>query len=252
MRAIALLFVPALLPPLPVMAETTHASTVFTAAAALIWSPTPTKVEISPDGERVTFLRAKTDDQTTYDLWEYNVKARKTRLLLDSKKLVHGEEQLTDAEKARRERARVAGRHGFVDYTWAPDGKKLLFPLNGKLYLYDVTVSDTKALRELPAGGSVIDAQVSPKGRYVSYVLDQKSVGHRPDGLQQAAAAADTGRRPRLHPAAAKPSSSRRRNWTASPVTGGRRMIRRSPTSVTTSRTSHWSNASKFTRIEAT
>ncbi len=28
-------------------------------------------------------------------------------------------------------------------------------------------------MRELPAGGSVIDAQVSPKGRYVSYVLDQ-------------------------------------------------------------------------------
>jgi dipeptidyl-peptidase-4 len=135
--------------------------------------PTPTKVEISPDGERVTFLRAKADDQTTYDLWEYNVKARKTRLLLDSKKLVHGEEQLTDAEKARRERARVAGRHGFVDYTWAPDGKKLLFPLNGKLYLYDFTASSAKALRELPAGGAVIDAQVSPKGRYVSYVLDQ-------------------------------------------------------------------------------
>ena len=38
--------------------------------------PTPTKVQISPDGERVTFLRAKADDQTTYDLWEYNVKAR--------------------------------------------------------------------------------------------------------------------------------------------------------------------------------
>ncbi len=112
--------------------------------------PTPTKVEISPDGERVTFLRAKADDQTTYDLWEYNVKARKTRLLLDSKKLVHGEEQLTDAEKARRERARVAGRHGFVDYTWAPDGKKLLFPLNGKLYLYDLTAADRRRCANCP------------------------------------------------------------------------------------------------------
>jgi dipeptidyl-peptidase-4 len=135
--------------------------------------PTPTKVEISPDGSRVTFLRAKEDDQTTYDLWEYNVKDRVTRLLLDSKKLVPGEERLTDAEKARRERARTAGRHGFVDYTWSPDGKKLLFPLNEKLYIYDLTAKSGARLRELPTGGAVIDSKVSPKGRYVSYVRDQ-------------------------------------------------------------------------------
>ena len=135
--------------------------------------PTPTNVEIAPDGSRVTFLRAKADDQTTYDLWEYNVNDRVTRLLLDSKKLVLGEEHLTDAEKARRERTRTAGRHGFVDYSWSPDGKKLLFPLNDKLYIYDLTAKSSAALRELPTGGAVIDSKVSPKGRYVSYVRDQ-------------------------------------------------------------------------------
>ena len=134
---------------------------------------TPTKVKISPDGERVTFLRAKADDQNTFDLWEYNVKAHATRLLIDSHTITGGHEELTDAEKARRERARVAGHHGFVDYTWAPDGKKLLFPLNGKLYLYDLTARSTAALRELASGGAVIDPQVSPRGRYVSYVRDQ-------------------------------------------------------------------------------
>ena len=71
--------------------------------------PTPTKVKISPDGERVTFLRAKVDDQNTFDLWEYNVKAHATRLLIDSHTITGGHEELTDAEKARRERARVAG-----------------------------------------------------------------------------------------------------------------------------------------------
>ena len=135
--------------------------------------PAPTKVEISPDGSRVTFLRAKPDDQTTYDLWEYNVRDHATRLLLDSRKLVSGEEQLSDAEKAHRERARTAGRHGFVDYTWSPDGKTLLFPLNGKLYLYDLNAKAGSAIRELPTGGAVIDPQISPKGRYVSYVRDQ-------------------------------------------------------------------------------
>jgi dipeptidyl-peptidase-4 len=132
--------------------------------------PTPMELQISPDGSRVTFLRAKADDQNTFDLWEYNVKAGSTRLLVDSKRLAPGAEQLTDVEKARRERARSAGRHGIVEYGWAPDGKALLVPLNGKLYLYSVAGS---ALRELDTGGAAIDPQISPKGRYVSWLRDQ-------------------------------------------------------------------------------
>ncbi|MEP6483656.1 MAG: S9 family peptidase [Rudaea sp.] len=132
----------------------------------------PIKVEISPDGSRVAFLRAKSNDQSTYDLWEYNVGNHATRLLLDSRTFVTGQEQLSEAEKAHRERARTAGRRGFVDYTWAPNGKSLLFPLNGKLYLYHLAAT-AAAARELPTGGPVIDAQISPKGRYVSYVRDQ-------------------------------------------------------------------------------
>ena len=135
--------------------------------------PTPSQLKISPDGARVTFLRAKADDATTFDLWEYNVKAGATRLLVDSKTLAPNGEQLSDVEKARRERARIAGRHGIVEYSWAPDGKKLLFPLGGKLYLYDLTAARAKALRELDTGGEATDPQVSPMGRYVSYVHEK-------------------------------------------------------------------------------
>jgi dipeptidyl-peptidase-4 len=134
---------------------------------------TPSKLKISPDGARVTFLRAKADDQNTFDLWEYNIKAGVTRLLVDSKTLAPNGEQLSDAEKARRERARIAGHHGIVDYTWAPDGKKLLFPLGGKLYLYDLRVAPAGALRELATGGEALDPQISPHGHYVSYVRQQ-------------------------------------------------------------------------------
>jgi len=45
--------------------------------------PVPVQLKVSPDGERVTFLRAKADDRTTFDLWEYNVKANATRMLVD-------------------------------------------------------------------------------------------------------------------------------------------------------------------------
>jgi len=136
--------------------------------------PVPVQLKVSPDGERVTFLRAKVDDRTTFDLWEYNVKANATRMLVDSKTLAPNGEQLSDVEKARRERARIAGTHGIVEYSWAPDGKKLLFPLAGKLYLYDLEAPSDKAISALDTGGAeAIDPQVSPKGHFVSYVSAQ-------------------------------------------------------------------------------
>ncbi|HSC11852.1 MAG TPA: DPP IV N-terminal domain-containing protein, partial [Rhodanobacteraceae bacterium] len=135
--------------------------------------PAPVRLKISPDGARVTFLRAKADDQNTFDLWEYNVKAGATRLLVDSRTLAPGGEQLSDAEKARRERARMAGQHGIVDYTWAPDGTKLLFPFAGKLYLFDLAAHAGKGLRELDTGGEALDPQVSPRGHFVSYLREQ-------------------------------------------------------------------------------
>jgi len=143
----------------------------------------PIKLKASPDGTRVTFLRAKADDQNTFDLWEYNVNANATRLLVDSKLLDSGAE-LSDAEKARRERARVAGRKGIIDYQWAPDGKKLLFPIGGKLYLYDLAAFGGKSLRLLDTGGEALDPKISPQGRWVAYaraqnlwVIDLKAAG---------------------------------------------------------------------------
>lgn len=132
--------------------------------------PAPRDVQISPDAARVTFLRGKDSDQNQLDLWEYNLEDRALRLMVDSAVLEPNGEQLSDAEKARRERARTAGLHGIVDYQWSPDGKRLLFPVNGDLYLYDLAGRRTQQLtREADA----LDPKFSPKGRYVSYVSGQ-------------------------------------------------------------------------------
>jgi dipeptidyl-peptidase-4 len=135
--------------------------------------PAPVELKVSPDAARVTFLRAKADDQNAYDLWEYNVRDRATRLLVDSHALEPAVERSSDVEKARRERARSAGRHGIVDYGWSPDGTKLLFPLGGKLYLYNLALPAARALRTLDTGGEAIDPQISPAGKYVSYLQGQ-------------------------------------------------------------------------------
>ena len=97
-----------------------------------------TKPQVAPDGARVTFLRGKDRDRNRLDLWEYDIASGQTRLLVDSSVVLPGDEVLSDEEKARRERQRIAALSGIVDYQWSPDGKALLFPLGGELYFYDL------------------------------------------------------------------------------------------------------------------
>ena len=108
----------------------------------------PVELRFSPDGARVTYLRGKQDDLRQQDLWEYHIADGVNRMLVDSKALVPEEEQLDDVEKARRERMRIAGK-GIVEYVWAPDGKSILFPLAGDLYLYGLGAAADKAVRRL-------------------------------------------------------------------------------------------------------
>jgi dipeptidyl-peptidase-4 len=133
--------------------------------------PTLTKPLIAPDGSRVTFLRGKDNDRNRLDLWAFDVATGKSALLVDSADVLPGEEVLSDEEKARRERQRIAALSGIVDYQWSPDGKSLLFPLGGELYLYDLSKSGKAAVRKLTDGGGfATDPKLSPKGGFVSFI----------------------------------------------------------------------------------
>lgn len=133
----------------------------------------PVELRFSPDGARVTYLRGKQDDLRQQDLWEYHIADGVNRMLVDSKALVPEEEQLDDVETARRERMRISGK-GIVEYTWAPDGKSILFPLAGDLYLYGLGAVADKAVRRLTDTEAFeTDAKVSEGGRYVSFVRNQ-------------------------------------------------------------------------------
>ncbi len=135
--------------------------------------PTLMKPAISPDGTRVTFLKGKDNDRFQLDLWQYDIAAGEQRLLVDSA-VVLPNETLSDEEKARRERQRIAAFRGIVEYQWAPDAGSLLFPLGGQLYLYDLRPSTANPVRKLTTGeGFATDPKVSPRGRYVSFVRDR-------------------------------------------------------------------------------
>jgi len=100
--------------------------------------PAPRLLKLSPDGQRVTFLRGKEDNQSVFDLWEYHVPSKQTRMLVDSALFGGGNEELSEEEKARRERQRIAGTAGIVEYQWSADGKQLLFPIAGSLLVYRI------------------------------------------------------------------------------------------------------------------
>src|SRR5690606_1636720 len=139
--------------------------------AAPLSGPTLMKPQIAPDGSRVTFLRGRRDDRNRLDLWEYHVASGQTRMLVDSSVVLPGEEALSDEEKARRERQRIAGLSGIVDYQWSPDSKRLLFPLGGELYLYDLERGGADAVRKLTSGeGFATDPKISPRGGFVSFI----------------------------------------------------------------------------------
>ncbi|MDL2356992.1 MAG: S9 family peptidase, partial [Pseudomonadota bacterium] len=129
-------------------------------------------LRVSPDGQHITFLRGRDDNQFQLDLWEFNMLDKSTHRLVDSKSLVPNE-SISPEEKARRERARTASLNGILSYSWSPDGKQLLVPIGGELYLIDA--AHPEAARKV-ATGNVADPKISPKGRYLSFVRDQNLV----------------------------------------------------------------------------
>src|SRR5271169_5615976 len=141
--------------------------------APALAGPTIVGLKISPDASRVTYLQGKPDDKDRLDLWEYNLLERRARMLVDSRVLAPANEWLSAEELGRRERQRTAALSGILEYSFAPTGRALLFPMDGRLYYYDLAKSAETALMQVaPGQGFATDPAISPHGRYVAYVRD--------------------------------------------------------------------------------
>ena len=132
-----------------------------------ISGPRARGVKLSPDGKAVTYIKTRADDLTVSDLWVADVAGGEPRMLLDGKKLAPPERELSEAEKARRERAGVATR-GVVDYAWDSQAKVILAPVEGDLFVYDVTAGQARQLTRTPC--FVIRRKVSSTGCFYSTV----------------------------------------------------------------------------------
>jgi dipeptidyl-peptidase 4 len=168
----ALAVVSSMLPPASALAAKLPLERLF--AAPDLNGPVLRGVKISPDGRLVAYLRAREDDKDRFDLWAYDVARKRHRLLVDSRTLAGADRALSAEEEARRERQRTSAYSGIVEYSFAPDNRQLLIPLNGDLYVYDLTRKGEAAVRRLTSSeGYETDARFSPHSRYVSFVRDQ-------------------------------------------------------------------------------
>jgi dipeptidyl-peptidase-4 len=131
--------------------------------------PVPRGLALSPDGKLATLLEPRADDRDRYDLWALDTATGTKRMLVDSTKFGGGE--ISEEEKMRRERARVGGTRGVISYAWAPDSTSILVPLDGDLYLATVADGAVRRLTDTPQ--TELDAKISPRGRFVSFVRDQ-------------------------------------------------------------------------------
>lgn len=151
----------------PAQAEQLTLERLF--ASPSLSGPTPRLLKLSPDGHLAAMLRNRPDDRERYDLWAVDTTTGQARMLVDSARVGTGA-RLSEEEMMQRERARLSGVRGIVNYDWAPDGRSILVPLDGDLYVADLE-GNVRRLTNTPE--TELNAQISRTGRYLSFIRDQ-------------------------------------------------------------------------------
>jgi dipeptidyl-peptidase-4 len=127
----------------------------------------PRSFTVSPDGERVVYLRTKRGDDPVSCLWVFEVSGAKERLVFDPGE-EEAERDLTEAERARRERARERSS-GVTAYATDEAVRRAVFTVGGRMFLADLIEGSA---RELTAPGAVDDPRLDPTGRLIAFVVE--------------------------------------------------------------------------------
>jgi dipeptidyl-peptidase-4 len=158
---------------IPASAEPARLSIERAYASPSLNGPAARGVAMSPDGLMVTYLKSRSDNVRVTDLWAADVAGGEPRRLIDAVDLIPKDRELSEAEKSRRERQGIQSS-GVVDYAWDEQGRFILVPVEGDLWLYERAAGSLKRLTNSEA--DEIDAKVSPKGSFVSFVRNDNLV----------------------------------------------------------------------------
>ena len=130
----------------------------------------PRALQVSPDGERILFLRSKAGDDPVTCLWEADAATGAERLVADPRALGADEENLPPEERARRERVRETAA-GIVAYATDKAGTLAVFALSGQVYAAPLD-DRGQPPRLVPAKTPALDPRPDPTGTWVAYVHD--------------------------------------------------------------------------------
>jgi dipeptidyl-peptidase 4 len=129
----------------------------------------PRALTVTADGGRVLFLRSRHGTDPVGRLWSLDVASGEERLVADPLTLLaDAAEELSPAERARRERLRE-GSSGIVAYATDREARVAAFALSSRLWVADLAAGSAGSVRELPATGPVIDPRPDPTGSWVAY-----------------------------------------------------------------------------------
>ena len=136
----------------------------------------PRAVTISPDGERVMFLRTGGGEDPVSRLWLLDLTAEDTgehQLADPTASWNTGSGEVPEAERIRRERMRELSS-GIVAYSADEGCRTVAFALDGQLWTLPVPArNQPPALpTRVPTAGPVADPQLDPTGQRVAYVTD--------------------------------------------------------------------------------
>ncbi|MEI6109481.1 MAG: DPP IV N-terminal domain-containing protein, partial [Actinomycetes bacterium] len=125
----------------------------------------PRSFHILNDGSGVLFLRSDHGRDPVNSLWVYDLATKVERKVADPRTLLAGDQDIPDAEKARRERMRETTA-GITAYATDDSGNKVVFALSGQLFSGEI---GTEKFNELDVSGPVIDPRVSPDGQRIAW-----------------------------------------------------------------------------------
>src|SRR5580658_6522970 len=135
----------------------------------------PRAFRVSPDGSRVAYLRTAGGADPVTCLWILDVGSGQERPVADPRAMHADAEDLTPAERARRERVREQAG-GIVAYTTDTGLTMAAFALSGRVYAVGLT---TGALteggapaREVATRTPALDPGLDASGHRVAYVCD--------------------------------------------------------------------------------
>src|SRR6185437_6821389 len=129
----------------------------------------PRSFQVSPDGDRVAFLRSRGGADPVTCLWVLDVASGEERLIADPAEISPGREADPE-EKASRERSRERAS-GIVSFAADAGLRTVAFGLGGRVYAADLAAGTGPArVRDLGALAPAADPRPDPARRLVAYV----------------------------------------------------------------------------------